>query len=1090
MKKALLLMLLLMFIFSVSKGQENRFNVQLKQVSLKQVFDLIQQQSKFIIFYNDNQVDLSQKVTIVANNFSVDQVLDQALKGMGLNYKIFDRQIIIVKNKDRAADFLLQKNLIADQKMIEGVVTDEGGNPLLGVSVFVKGTNLGVTTDINGHYKLNVPGDVLLLTFSFIGMKTVQENIVGNRDVDVILVPDEFGVGEVIVSALGIQREEKSLTYATQIINYSDIVSREYSFVNGLSGKVSGMQVSRSASGAGGSSKVLLRGNKSLSSSSEPLFVIDGIPMANNKGRQLGLFDGGDQGDGLSQVNSDDIESITILKGANAAALYGSQGANGVILINTKKGESGMLRVNLSSYFTVDKIQYLPELQYKYGSVNGASESWSSEAGNYPQNYVKDFFQTGTNWVNTVTMSGGNERTTSYFSVSNTSSSGVIPNNSYEKINLTFKQSANLLDDHVKLGSNIILTNERVKNKYGAGYYLNPLTGLYLFPRDRDFSDYKKNYQIFNTERNLYLQNWFVEDHFQSNPYWIINNEPREDLIKRIIAGVNAEIKINQKLKLELRGNYDYAMKTFEEKHKAGSNITNVHKNGRWVYTKVIDELIYGDAILFYNDQFGRFHLDGILGTSYQKSTFGNGMSVDTGTTGLIYPNEFYFQNIDDDVMVNSVMNSRLIKEAVFGNVQLGYDDKFFIDFSGRNDWASSLYGTGNDSYFYPSIGITGIISDLVIFPAFITFGKLRSSCSFVSNEVPFNTVNPGHTITKAGVILNTTKSFENLKPEKIQSLELGTDWKFWDNRLSVDFTWYKVISRDQFIELPASSGSGYTSYYVNAGKVANSGVEITAVVSPVRTSKFEWITTLNYSTNQNKIIRLHPDLKDPIVISENEGYQLIVRDGGSFGDIYVHKFQRDQYGRIQLNEDGTIPKSENYEYIGNSNPRWDLGLTNRFTFKNLSLEFLLNGKFGGKVISQTESMLDGYGVSKRSAVARDRGAVDIDAVLPDGTAVRSIDPQLYYTTVGERDGIKEVYTYNRNNIRLSQLMLSYNLKLNTNWINQVQLSLLAQDLFFLYRNAPFDPEITLNTLIEDQAIDSFSVPSTRSFGLKVKVQF
>ncbi|RKD90757.1 SusC/RagA family TonB-linked outer membrane protein [Mangrovibacterium diazotrophicum] len=1092
MKKRLLLIIVLVACACLSgRAQEGSVTVQLKQSNLKKIFELIQLQSEYIIFYNDSQVDSKRKVSVSVESGTVNEVLDQALKGTDLSYKIFDRQIIILKEQDSQALSALQSdNLSQENRIIEGNVTDESGNPISGVSVFVFGKSYGVTTNFGGHYLLKIPADTKLLTFSFVGMKTIQESLGADSVLNVVLLPDNFGVEEVVVSALGIQRNERSLSFAQQTIDYEGVSSREYSFVSGLSGKVSGMQVTRSASGAGGSSKVLLRGNKSLSTSSEPLFVIDGIPMVNSKGRQLGLFDGGDQGDGLSQVNSDDIESITVLKGANAAALYGSQGANGVILINTKKGEPGALKVNLSSYFTVETIKDLPELQFDYGSLNGASESWSYEKGNYKDNYVKDFFQTGTNLVNTLSLSGGSYRTTSYFSFAHTSSQGVIPKNKYEKINLTFKQSSNLLEGRLILGSNIMLTEEQVKNKYMAGYYLNPLTGLYFFPRDRDFSQYKENYQVFNADRNLYVQNWFVEDHFQSNPYWIINNEPREDQIKRIIGNVNAAFRFNDHFNLKVRGSYDYAVKTYEEKHKAGSNVTNVHPNGRWVYTKVDDQLIYGDAILFYNDNWEKFSVSAILGTSYQKSTIGQGLTVDTDTDGLLYPNEFYFQNIEDNVIVYSILSSRLIKEAVFGNVQLNYDDKLFLDISGRNDWASSLYGTGNDSYFYPSVGLSGIITDLVTLPEFISYGKLRSSFSRVSNEVPFNRVNPQHSIGPVGVVFNTTKSFENLRPEKIQSYELGTEFKFWKNRFGFDFTYYKVVSLDQFIELPAPSGSGYTTYYVNAGKITNQGTESTVFVCPIRTRNFEWTATFNYSENQNKIVKLSDELKNPIVLSDNEGYQLIIDEGGSFGDLYAYKFERDERGRILLNENGTIRKSERQEYIGNSNPRYNLGLNNRIAYRNLSLDFLIGAKFGGKVISQTESMLDGYGVSKRTAVARDNGAVNINAVLPDGTPVNEIDPQVYYTSVGERSGIKEVYSYSRDNIRLSQIRFSYSFSPENLGIKDIQLSLVGQNLFFLYKSAPFDPEITLNTLIQDQAIDSFSVPSTRSFGLNVKVQF
>lgn len=1092
-KKSFYLFFCLMWTCLTTQAQENLLTLHVRQVSLGRVFELIQQQSEYIIFYKDNQVDLAQLVSVNSDNQNIDEVLKQVLKKTGLKYKIFERQIVIVPDKDlnNAANLLSHSMAEVNRRKIEGKVVDEYGIPLPGASVFVAGTNFGVITDQEGKYVIDVPQDAVLLTFSFVGMKTREENLQEKPILDVTLFSENFGVDEVVISALGIKRSEKTLTYSTQTIREADISSnKDLNFVNGLSGKISGIEISRSAAGAGGSTKVILRGNKSLSESSEPLFVIDGIPMANNKGGQLGMFGGSDGGDGLSQINTDDIESITILKGANAAALYGSQGANGVILVTTKKGVEGSIRASYSSALSFEQIQEIPDLQFEYGGLNGSVESWSREKGNYPDNYVSDFFRTGSTRINSLSLSGGGDKTTAYFSFSNTTINGVVSNNNYQKNNVALKQSTLFFDDRLSVSSNVMLINELTKNKSTAGYYLNPLTGLYLFPRDKDYAAYAKDYQVFDATRNLYLQNWFVTDHFQSNPNWIINNQKREDLAKRVIASVNTDLKITENLKLQLRGSYDYSIKTNEQKNKAGSNATNVHPNGSWVFQKYSDELIYADAILSYHKRFNELSVDAVLGTSYLKSKYGEGISVNTGTEGLIYPNEFNFMNIEKNVLVSSIIGSSLIKEGVFGNVQLGYKEKVFFDVSGRNDWASSLYGTGNDSYFYPSFGVTGIVSEMAELPQFITFGKVRASYTVVGNEVPFNKVRPNNTITSSGIIFNTTKPFTNLKPEMIYSFEAGTNIRFLNGLLGFDFTYYKINSRDQFISLPAPSGSGYTHYFVNAGKVVNSGVEITVDCETVRTRNFGWSSSLNFAANRNRIVSLHPDLKEPISLTDNEGYRLVVKEGGSFGDIYVNKFLRDENGRIKLDANGSILKTQDKEYIGNSNPNWSLGLNNAFRYKKLKLGFLINGKFGGKVVSQTEAMLDGYGVSQRTALARDNGGVEINAVMPDGTTVSKMDSRQYYSSIGGREGIKEPYTYSRTNIRLAQVLLSYDLDLSKSALKKVSFSIVGQNLFFIFKDAPFDPEITMNTLILDQALDNFCLPTTRTFGFSIKVDF
>ncbi|UZR97357.1 SusC/RagA family TonB-linked outer membrane protein [Chondrinema litorale] len=982
--------------------------------------------------------------------------------------------------------------ILLAQDLVKGRVTSsEDNEPLPGVSIVVQGTNKGTTTDLDGNFSVQATSEDVLL-FSYIGYLKQSITVGTQTTIDVSLVPDAQQLDEVVVTALGIERDEKALSYAQQTISADDIrTARDVNFVNSLAGKAAGVSIQKSSSGTGGSTKIVLRGNKSLSGDSQPLFVIDGIPMANNKGGQPGMWGGNDEGDGLSQINPDDIESVSILRGANAAALYGSQGANGVVLITTKKGKEGKAVVTFNTGVTFENVMAKPQLQFDYGSVGGAKESWSYEKGDYADNYVDDFFQTGVNAINTITISGGNDKTTAYFSYGNTSSKGIIPKNTYQKNNFTLKQSTKMANNKLTISSSIMLMQEEVKNRPPAGYYLNPLTGLYFFPRDRDFESFKNNYEVFDETRNMNLQNWFVSDHHQSNPYWLINKQPRTDATKRVIASIPIKYEFNDKLSVQVRGNYDYAEKLNEQKFYAGGNATNIGANGRWSYQKYNDELVYGDAIITYNNTFGDFSLNGVAGTSYQQSTYGDGVSVDTETNSLLYPNEFFFQNLPTNVQVQSVYTSKLIKEAVFLNATLGFKEVVYLDFSGRNDWASTLAGTGNDSYFYPAVGLTGIISDMVVLPDFISFAKVRVSYSEVGNEVPFNRINPQHTINSGGgVDRNTERPFTNLKPEMIRSVELGTNWRFLNGRVGFDFTYYNLNSQDQFIRLPAPSGSGYSYYYVNAGEVVNKGVEITLETTPLTSQDAEWTSTFNFSRNVNEIVELHPDLSDKIYLSDSEGFQSVIEAGGSFNDIYVYKFQRDDQGRIILDSStGTPLKTAEPEYIGNLNPKFSLGWTNGVSYKNFALNFLIYANIGGKVVSQTEAMLDGYGVSKRSGDARDAGGVTIDAVQDD-VPVTTIDPRSYYTTIGDRNGIKEPYVYDRTNIRLTQFSLSYNI--NTTSLNipvkAASISFVGQNLFFFYKKAPFDPELAMSTSTDFQSLDNFNLPSTRTFGFNLKL--
>ncbi|HPT12337.1 MAG TPA: SusC/RagA family TonB-linked outer membrane protein, partial [Bacteroidales bacterium] len=625
------------------------------------------------------------------------------------------------------------------QKTITGkVISSEDGLGMVGVPVVVKGTTIGTATDIDGAFTLNVPADATTIVVSFIGFKTVELPLGTQTSFEVTMTPDVLTLGDVVVTALGIQRDKKTLTYASQQVSGAEMMkAKDINFMNSLSGKTAGLEIKKAASGAGGSTRTVLRGSKSLSGLSEPLYVIDGVPMVNRKGSQAGMWGGVDEGDGLSQLNPEDIESVSVLKGSNAAVLYGSQGANGVVMITTKKGKEGAVNVNLSSATIFESVLTWPELQYNYGAIGNAKESWSkTPLSSYDDKFVKDFFQTGYNLVNNISISGGNNRTTAYFSYANTSARGVIPTNTYDKNNVTFKQSTKLFNDKVKISSNIMLTSERSFNRPANGYYLNTLTGLYFFPRQKDFNTYKNEYQIFNTGRNLYLQNWFVEDHHQSNPYWILNNEPKEDLGKRAIASANAEWEIAKGFKFQARANYDYADKSYEQKHMAGSNATNVSANGRWAYKKYTDWLAYVDGIFTYNNYFGDFSVNALAGGSFQQTRYGDGVSVDNGTNSLMYPNEFYFQNIPSNVVISSTLASKVIKQGVFANAQLGFKEMIFLDLSGRNDWSSTLAGTGNDSYFYPAIGLSGVLSQMLPLPEFVSFAKVRGSYTTVANEV------------------------------------------------------------------------------------------------------------------------------------------------------------------------------------------------------------------------------------------------------------------------------------------------------------------------------------------------------------------
>ncbi len=1035
--------------------------------------------------------------------------------------------------------FMLIANVaLAQTRQLSGLVTDANNNGVPGATVKVKGNNAQTLTDADGKFSFSVPSGNITLQISSIGYATKEVAVAAaDNSVSVSLSISSTDMNEVVVTALGIRREKKALTYASQTVNGDELrKAANLNFVDALSGKAAGLDIKINTSGPGGSTKAVLRGNKSLTGLSEALYVIDGIPMVNNKTGQPGSYGGTDGGDGLSAINPEDIESVNILRGANAAILYGSQGANGVILITTKKGKSGKVSVDFSSSTIFDQVANLPKFQYRYGSTGG-DYSWvypkmktSSQPGfvntdlinmekspvqniqsdSYQKDYINDFFRIGGTYTNSVAIRGGSEKTTAYFSYANTSATGVMPTNSYTKHNFSFNQSTKLLNDKLVISSNVLLAAEKSKNRPGAGYYNNPLTGLFLFGRDRDFNAFKNKYQFFDSTRNLYKMNWYSTEEKQNNPFWELYNNPKVATSKRAIASLKLAYQIAEGLKFEIRGNIDYNTIERDYRYAAAGNSVSVSANGRWQYTKYTDQSVYTDGILSYAKTFGNISLSALAGLAYQKNTFNDGMNVDNGagTNPLQYPNFFTFSNFPNNVMFNKTI-SRTVKQGAFANATIGFKDFIYVDLAARNDWASTLALTGNESYLYPSIGASAIISQMVNLPKVISFFKVRASLSQTANEVPYNVVNPWNAIGGTGnlstgvgpINRNTQVPFTNLKPEKIVGTEYGTEIRFLNNRLGLDFTLYKDVSTNQFLTLAAPSGSGYTTYYVNAGKIVNRGFELSLTAEPVRGANFSWRTSINSSQNKNKIVELFASNPGYVAATSgnlsggDEGFSSLIIAGGSFNDVYIYKFARNEKGQIVLTDKETSTptptKAANMEKVGNVNPDFLLGWNNSFTFHNFFASVLINGKFGGVAFSKTEAFLDSYGVSERSAAARDLGYVPIQAVM-GSTTVTKLDPATYYSAIGDRNKIMEPYIFSRTNVRLGQLVLGYNFhSKNANPIfKDASVSLIARNLFFFYKKAPYDPEAAMSTNNSMQSNDVFSLPATRQFGFNVKFTF
>jgi TonB-linked SusC/RagA family outer membrane protein len=982
------------------------------------------------------------------------------------------------------------------------------------VSIVVKGTSTGTITDTDGRFTINVADDAILV-FSFIGYATEEVSINGRSNVDVTMAIDATELGEVVVTALGISRDKKSLTYSAEQLDGKELTqAKDASFINALAGKTAGIQINRSGSGAGGSTRVVLRGNSSTRDNNV-LYVIDGVPMANYSPSQPtdvwgqnadGSGGAGrDGGDAISNLNPEDIESMTILKGASAAALYGSQAANGVILITTKSGESGTTNITCSSNFTPEKVNTLPDFQNKYG--NTGDKSWGPATSS--SDHVEDFFETGKTWINSISLSGGNKKAQSYFSYANTNSDGVLPSNSLNKHNISFKETATFFNDKLKITAGTNIISQKAENRANSGMYSNPLTGLYLFPRGNEFSD-AENFESYNDGRLLSLQNWHTDLDLNQNPYWLVNRVTSEDQRNRTITNVSTELALTDNLKLRLRGTHDQTHDRYSQKSFAGTNPVLSDRNGRYFTQTTKNIQTYGEAVLSYDKTFETLSFSGLIGTTVNDvrrdiellDSKGAGVKEWGHVYGLQYANVFSAQNVAQPGATLSQVSDYQQLQAVFGSINLGYKGMLYLDITARNDWSSTLAYTDNVSFFYPSFGLTGIISEMIQLPASVDLLKARMSYANVGNAVNAFDTNILNPIGIAGfappnaVVPNGS----SLSPESQTSLELGLELGMLNNRFNFDLTYYDNTTEDQRILIDAPSGSGFNKYIINAGEISNKGIELSLSGSPIQTSNFSWDVGLHYTKNTNKVEKLHESLEDGIFnLSEPgvNGYAMAIREGGTYGELYGTIFLEDGNGNIVVDEASGAPQKETGQKIGDINPDYLMSLSNSLEFKNIKFNFLIDGRFGGDVMSMTEALMDEYGVSQTTASDRDNGGVQMAAVTVDsdgnvgGSHSGTHDPETFYSAVGGRAGITGNYIYSATNIRLREMSISYPLPVsNINWLESATFSIVGRNLFFFKNDAPFDPDISMGTGAGLQGVDVFSVPSTRSLGFNLSVKF
>lgn len=986
---------------------------------------------------------------------------------------------------------------------LEGLIKDDSG-PLLGATVIVKNTTRGTTTDMDGKFRLEglQPGDVLQITY--VGYDPYEVTYTGQTTLDILMTTTANQLNAVVVTAMGIERQSKTLSYAAETVGGDDVADiKSVNMINALQGKAAGLQITPNSTGAGGSSKILFRGNKSINGSNQPLVVVDGVPlMMNITSEQVNSNWGAqrDGGDAMSTINPDDIASISLLKGASAAALYGAVAANGAIMITTKSAMAGRLAVNVSSNTTIDTPLSLPEFQNTYGA-NG-QYSWGDKLASKAPDYAEKFFRTGWTTNNSISINGGAEDLRAYFSYGNVTSGGITPENDYSQHTLNAKVGFDLFNDHIKVDFNAKYVNQHISNQPAGGFVFNPLVGTYTFPRGGDWNGYKSNFETYNGELNANVQNWVTTtDETNSNPYWLLNRERPVVERNRYEFGGSIKYQIIDGLSLTGRMRYERADEHYVRNHYA-SSYGNKYTYGKMDDNRYFSEQLYADLLAQYNHTWDDFSLNATLGTSMMQTRSNNvsllyeqSKFVAPGNGGAYYPNIFNPSNFYKNGTTMGLERKRL--NSVFGAVTFGFKEALFLDVTARNDWSSALAYTDGYSFFYPSVGASLLLNRFVDMGRNIDLFKFRGSYSIVGNDVPVYKTNPRYTYGDQGAI-NPPKSvpFRTLKPEKTHSFEVGFDGEFFQHRLHVNATYYKTNTKNQYFEVTLPWESGYKSQFVNAGNVQNQGFELTAGWFQDFGNEFTWSTDLNLSYNDNKIIELFDGIQDGVTVSNLGGAKVILYEGGQYGDLYVRTLKRDESGKLVTETpegaDYQIPvnggeQNSDLKYMGNMNSKWNMGWNNTFRYKDLTLSMLIDFRIGGKVVSMTEATLDGYGVSERTGRARDRGYV-----MREGIKFSNV--KAYYDVVGATSFNSvynvEDYVYDATNVRMREISLGYTFRNLFGQSKNLTLAFIARNLFFFYKDAPMDPDVSMGTGNGLQGFDVFNLPTTRSFGLNVKLNF
>lgn len=1000
-----------------------------------------------------------------------------------------------------------------------GVVTDKTGEAIIGANVIVKGTTNGTITDMDGCFELDVPNNATLQV-SYIGFNTQEIVFTGQPSIEVQLVDDTQALDEVVVTALGIKREKKALGYSMSELKGESLTqTRDANVANALAGKVAGLQIKQNGTGVGGSSRIVIRGNNSITGNNQPLIVVDGVPIDNFSGGTDDYWGNGnvDKGSGISDISPDDIESMSVLKGPAAAALYGSRAGNGVVMITTKKGSQNKgWGVSINSNFTAENPMQTPKFQDVYGQgIDGAFDnnkatSWGAVMDGSPKdmamgshryaardnNLYKDFLRTGTTWTNSVDLSKSSEDITFRAGVTRLDNKGVVPNSGMDRTSINLRSTAKLskwLSADVKVNYVSQHTNNRVKL---AGDPDNIFLNYLSMPRSVGFSDYDA-YKDNDWKRADGKPAGYLIDTGANanNPYWSAYRNTNKDKKDRFIGFAALDFTFTDWLSLKLRSGMDNYTIQYETIRATGNPYWE--NNGSMTANMEKFTEINSDFLLTAKGNWDRF---GIVGTVGGNMMYRNSTWYKESSGEFVIPDFHAIAN--GKTHGGEYTRNRKQINSLYATASLSWDDYLYLDLTARNDWSSTL-PKDNDSYFYPSVGVSWIFTQMLNKmghnTGILSFGKIRASWAQVGNDTDAYMLRDYYNISydiKGGIFNASNEDWmanPNLKNETINSWELGLELKAFENRVGVDVAYYKKNAKDQILKIDVPSATGFKKKMINAGNIENKGVEVAFNATPyISESGFQWDTQLNWSKNINKVISLTDDTKEQILSDASVSFlKIVAHEGGAYGDIYGYAYQRDDNGNIIIGADGVPLRTDDMVLLGNNQPKWMMGWSNTLSYKNFVLNFMFDMRYGGDVYMG--SIRAGASSGNLEMTLDGRDGMVVPGVLADGTPnTKSITAQAYWNGLSSNN-VTEAYMYDATNIRLRELSLGYNFPrtmLAKTPFTSARLSFVARNLFMIYsKTKGFDPEAAY-TSGNAQGIEYGSMPTMRSLGFNINLAF